>query len=245
MNPTEEKGQSYTAREQELIQQLVQARLEQKSELGYEDLDSYELPPRTQFSMLNKPALTFKHRQMTFNMAAVRLFKGVQYILPFTSSSKKRVAVVTCTEEESESVEWARYNAKGAWVNKTITSDEYVSKIFKLMNWDPNGRYKVMGRVANSERGLILVFDLTEAILFTAPEEYVDKKTGEVKKRQIKYYPDEYKDRIGKTYRDYVEKYQMSFFEPLSGYGEEESPPSSTQEATPQVSVGIEEGHHE
>lgn len=61
------------------------------------------------------------------------------------------------------------------------------------------------------QRPHILVFDLFEAILFTPPEEYVDKQTGEIKKRQIKYYPDEYKERIGKTYRDYVEKYQMSF----------------------------------
>ena len=71
------------------------------------------------------------------------------------------------------------------------------------------------------QRPHILVFDLFEAILFTPPEEYVDKQTGEIKKRQIKYYPDEYKERIGKTYRDYVEKYQMSFFEPLGEYESE------------------------
>ena len=233
MSTPTEKGQSYSAKEQELIRQLIQARLEQQSELGYEDLEGYELPPRTQFSMLNKPAVTFKHRQMTFNAASVRLFEGVRYILPFTSKSKKRVAVVTCKEEESESVEWARRNKKGVWVSKTITSDEYVSKIFKFMGWDQTCRYKVMGRVSNSERGLILVFDLAEAILFTTPEEYVDKKTGEVKKRQIKYFPDEYRERIGKTYKDYIEKNQLSVFEQLSDYSEDDAggaaPPSEAE----------------
>ncbi len=218
MDTKNDKSQGYTAKEQELIRQLIQARLEQQSELSYENLDEYELPPRTQFSMLNKPAVTFKHRQMTFNMASIRLFDGVKYILPFTSVPKKRIAVVTCSEEESESVEWARKSKKGVWVNKTITSDEYVSKVFKFMNWDEKCRYKVMGHVSNSERGLVLVFDLSEAILFTTLEEYVDKKTGEVKKRQIKYYPDEYKERIGKTYRDYLARQQMSFFEPLGDY---------------------------
>lgn len=223
MDTKNDKSQGYTAKEQELIRQLIQARLEQQSELSYENLDEYELPPRTQFSMLNKPAVTFKHRQMTFNMASIRLFDGVKYILPFTSVPKKRIAVVTYGEEESESVEWARKNKKGVWVNKTITSDEYVSKVFKFMNWDEKCRYKVMGRVSNSERGLVLVFDLSEAILFTTPEEYVDKKTGEVKKRQIKYYPDEYKERIGKTYRDYLARQQMSFFEPLGEYESDQS----------------------
>ena len=91
------------------------------------------------------------------------------------------------------------------------------------MGWDQSCRYKVMGRVSNSERGLILVFDLSEAILFTTPEEYVDKKTGEIKKRQIRYFPDEYKERIGKTYKDYIERQQMSFFEQLSDYGSEDT----------------------
>ena len=222
MSTTEHKSQGYTAKEQELIRQLVQARLEQKSELGYESLESYELPPRTQFSMLNKPAVSIKHREMTFNMACIRLFEGVQFILPFTSRTKKRLAVATCNEEEAESVQWARINNKGAWANRTIVSEEYLHKIFEFMHWDPNCRYKVMGRVTNSDRGLILVFDLDEAILFTTPEEYVDRRTGEVKKRTIKYYPDEYRERIGKSYKDYLEKYQMSMFEQLSDYGSED-----------------------
>ena len=54
--------------------------------------------------------------------------------------------------------------------------------------------------------------------MYTVPEEYIDKKTGEVKKRQIAYYPDEYKDRIGKSYNDYIAGQQMSMFEPFDGY---------------------------
>jgi len=49
------------------------------------------------------------------------------------------------------------------------------------------------------------------------PDEYVDKRTGEVKKRQIKYYPDEYKERFGRSYSDYKAT-QMSFFESIEAY---------------------------
>ena len=40
-----------------------------KEELEYEKFDGYELPPRTQFSMLNKPAVSIKYSVMKFNMA--------------------------------------------------------------------------------------------------------------------------------------------------------------------------------
>ncbi len=214
----ENKGTAYSAKEQELIHQLVQARLEQKEQLPFENLDGYELPPRTQFSMLKKPAVSIKYGRFTCNMACIRLFEGVRYILPIVNREKKRLAIVTCAEEESASVEWARTKEE-TWVNKDVTSLEFIKKIFDLMGWDENCRYKALGRIAASPRGLILVFDLEESIMFTpTPMEYVDKKTGEIKKRQVKYYPDEYKDCIGKSYNDYAASQQLNLFEPFDGY---------------------------
>ena len=54
----EEKSreQELSVREISLIRELTQIRKEHKRELEYEKFDGYELPPRTQFSMLNKPA---------------------------------------------------------------------------------------------------------------------------------------------------------------------------------------------
>ena len=105
------------------------------------------------------------------------------------------------------------------WVNKDITSLEFVENIFKLMNWNRECRYKVLGRVANSDQGLCMLFDLEEAIMFTPkPQEYTDPLTGEMKKKQIKFFPDVYKDRIGKSYNDYIAGHQMNLFEDFIGY---------------------------
>ena len=71
-------------------------------------------------------------------------------------------------------------------------------------------RYKVLGRVANSDQGLCMLFDLEEAIMFTPkPQEYTDPLTGEMKKKQMKFFPDAYKNRIGKSYNDYIADHQM------------------------------------
>jgi hypothetical protein len=210
--------QDYSTREQELIKQLSVSEDGKPVKLEYEELDGYEVPPRTQFSMLKKAAVSFKYKEMTFNTACVRLFEGIKYILPIVNRNKKRLAVIMCKEEESASVEWARLK-KDVWVNKKITSLEFVENIFAMMDWDRNCRYKVLGRIVMSDRGLIVVFDLVEAIMYSAlPEEYVDMRTGEIKKRKLAYYPDEYKGRIGKSYNDYVVAQQTSMFENLEGY---------------------------
>ncbi len=206
-------------REQALIQELIKTKQEQKQELEFESFEGYELPPRTQFSMLKKPAVSIKYGKMTFNMACIRLFEGIQYILPLVNIAKKRLAVAMCVEEESASVEWARFKKNEVWVNKDITSVDFIEKIYQAMGWRRECRYKVLGRVANSDRGLILVFDLDEAIMFTPmKEEYEDPKTGGKKKRQVKYYPDLYKTRIGKSYEDYEQARQINLFEDIMSY---------------------------
>lgn len=165
-----------------------------------------------------KAAVSIKYGVMKFNMACIRLFEGIKYVLPILHPNKKRLALIMCPEEDSASVEWARQKDEN-WVNKDITSLEFVENIFKLMNWNRECRYKVLGRVANSDQGLCMLFDLEEAIMFTPkPQEYTDPLTGEMKKKQMKFFPDAYKNRIGKSYNDYIADHQMNMFEDFIGY---------------------------
>lgn len=66
---------------------------------------------------------------------------------------------------------------------------------------------------------MVLVFDLASAVMFDPlPEEYFDKHTGKMKKRIVKYYPDEIRMKLGRSYSDYEALQQRSSFESLSGY---------------------------
>ena len=208
----------FTAKEQELIHQLVQERLGKKGSIEFESLDEYVVPPKMFFSMIKKPAVSIKARSLEFNMSAIRLFEGVRYILPMLSERKKRMVVAICAEEELSSVEWARLK-KDKWVNRSITCPEYAQNIYKMMGWKSDCRYKVYGRLANSERGLILIFEFATAVMFDPlPEEYFDKRTGEMKKRINKFYPDEIRMKLGRSYSDYEASQRGSSFESLSGY---------------------------
>ncbi len=213
-----ELQEGYSPKEQELIHQLVQERLGKKSAIEFESLDDYVVPPKMFFSMIKKPSVSIWANRMEFNMSAIRLFEGVRYILPMLSDRKKRMVVAICAEEELSSVEWARMK-KDKWVNRTITCPEYAQSIYQMMGWNRNCRYKVYGHLANSERGLVLVFDLASAVMFDPlPEEYFDKRSGTMKKRINKYYPDEIRMKLGRSYSDYEALQRRSSFESLSGY---------------------------
>ena len=124
-----------TQDEFELIQQLVQKGLERDAPILYEHIDGYDVPPRTQFSMLNKPALSIKFGQMTFNMACIRLFEGVQYILPLINAEKKKFAIALCKEEESAAIIWAK--KKGDAVAELMNElDRKAAPLIEAHEWD-------------------------------------------------------------------------------------------------------------
>ena len=105
----QKRDQNFTNNQQETIQALIRDTLaKQGVQLEYEDFEGYEVPPRSQFSVMKKPAVSIKNGQMTFNMACIRLFKGTPYIVPLLHSRKKRLAIIPCVEEENASIEWSR-----------------------------------------------------------------------------------------------------------------------------------------
>ena len=96
-----------------------------------------------------------------------------------------------------------------------------MAKIGHFMKWDTTCRYKILGEVRMSPKGLILVFELDEAIMFSSQvEEYIDEETGETKKKKkdVKYYPEKYKGKIGMAYSDYEQTRQLNLFEDFTNY---------------------------
>lgn len=216
----ERSPDGYSPKEQELIHQLVQERLGRKRELAFETLDDYVVPPRMFFSMLKKPAVSIRPNRLEFSMSSIRLFEGVRYVLPMTSEKKKRMVIAICAEEEISSIEWARQKEE-KWVNRSITCPEYADRLYRMMGWNRECRYKAYGHLSSSERGLVIVFDLDAAVMFDPlPEEYFDKRANRMKKRVSKYYPDEIRMKLGRSYSDYVALQERSSFEPLSGYAD-------------------------
>lgn len=236
-----ENNSNMSEKEFMLIQALVKEQLERGEQLEYEKFDGYELPPSTQFSMLKKPTVTIKYGKIRFNMAAIKLFSGIKYILPMIHKDKKRLAVVPCKEEENSSVEWARRRKKDdAWVNKEISTVDFVNKIFERMGWRRDCRYKIIGRIANSDKGLILLFDLEEAICFEpTKKEVVNPVTGKKTVVNNKIYPKKYEGKIGMDYNDYVSGDMNSKFENLGEYIEDSPVGDVSENVSDDSDVGM------
>ena len=86
------RAQELSVREISLIRELAQIRKEHKRELEYEKFDGYELPPRTQFSMLNKPAVSIKYGVLLYWMSS----NGKQALLQYRFRNVKNLKIYLC-----------------------------------------------------------------------------------------------------------------------------------------------------
>ena len=90
---------------------------------------------------------------------------------------------------------------------------------------------KIIGRIANSDKGLILLFDLEEAICFEpTKKEVVNPVTGKKTVVNNKIYPKKYEGKIGMDYNDYVSGDMNSKFENLGEYIEDSQVGDSSEE---------------
>ncbi|MBR3243010.1 MAG: hypothetical protein IKF90_09965 [Parasporobacterium sp.] len=207
-------------KEFDLLQELMKEHLKENEELQFESLADYELPPRTQFALQNKPSVTLKGNKMQFSMSAVRMFKEYRYIIPMINAKTKRISIIPCMEEDSATVEWSRIQAStGKLQSKQITSEDFIRKIFDFMGWRADCRYKIIGRLAYSEHGMILVFDLEEAVMHAPKKQQIyDPISGTTKMKDVKYYPDRYKNCFGMTYSDYIAMKNQNELEQIGDY---------------------------
>jgi len=206
-------GQAYSNDELELIKRFTQSRLEHSDALEFIDLKEYEVPPPAHFYQLSKPCVSIKYPHMTFSMSSVRIFEGIYHVLPVIAKTKPRIAVIPLKEEELASFQWARLK-DDRYVNKTISAPGFLDDVFRRMKWSKKMRYKAYGHVVDSERGLVLAFDLEQSTWIPGTySEYVDKETGEVKKKKDIYLPSQYKNKIGMDYEEYISGHQMNMFQ--------------------------------
>lgn len=205
-------GQAYNEKDQELIRQLMQSRLEQGDSMEYLDLNEFEVPHPAHFAQLSKPSVSIKYPHMSFSMSCIRMFQGFYHVLPALAKNAPRIAFVPLMEEEVASLQWAR-DKEGRMVNKTISAPGFLDDVFYRMKWSKRIRFKAYGRLVNTKKGLALAFDLDGSAWIPGTfREFVDKATGEVKKRKEIFLPEQYKNKAGMDFSDYESSRQMDLF---------------------------------
>jgi len=128
-----------------------------------------------------KPRMILDHDSLTFNSACVRLFPDSEYV-QILADPKKRLLALWCDEHDKVSVKWSKIK-NGRPRPRIITARILCAKIFEMMKWNIQYRYRIMAVHQELEGYRFYLFNLEECEMYVPDEEQLDDNDSGRKKR--------------------------------------------------------------
>ena len=170
---------------------------------GIESLGELEICQvvRSEFmSPTFRPKLTFNYDSMSFNAGCVRLFTDVEYVQLLINVEKKQLIVLPCEKTTKDCLKWCNFKGEKIVPRKNSCSI-FGAKLYELMGWIPENRYKVQAVYQKIEDIELLVFNLEECEMIVP--QYSEDADGKRVRKVKRYYPEAWKNSFGMTYREH------------------------------------------
>lgn len=167
------------------------------------DLAGYQVTKAELFSHTTEPAITVWQDRIKFNMACLRRFPGVMHIQILIHPEQRRLIIRPCDRDAPDSLRWATGGGTREIKNREMICRIFAAKLFDLMNWDKQYRYKMLGKPAVCDGEVLFLFKLSDFELFV---------TSGPKKR-ASYLPESWREYFGVPVEHHDESYHINLAE--------------------------------
>ena len=123
------------------------------------DFEGFQVVRREFFAHLREPAVTFNNYKFYVNCACLNKFPDAFYVQVLVNQETKIMALRPCAENTRDSFAWCGMS-KGKRSPRQITCKLFFAKMFSMMAWNPDYRYKLLGRLIHANGEYMIAFDL-------------------------------------------------------------------------------------
>lgn len=169
--------------------------------------DGYQVVRGEFFAHLFEPSVTLNDEKVSVNSACIRKLPNTNYVQFLVNPNEKKLAVKPCSEDTKDSFCWSSIGADGKKRPKTISCRIFFAKVMKLMGWNPNCRYKILGKLIHAGNESIFVFDLTSAETFQKRNANGDNTS----RRAL--YPEDWSNQFGIPATEHQDTVLISIFD--------------------------------
>jgi hypothetical protein len=161
------------------------------------NLAGYQVTKAELFAHSREPAITIWENRIKFNMACLRRFPGVTHIQILIHPVQKRLIIRPCSPDAPDSLRWSRGGGSKEISNRDLLCKIFAAKVFDLMGWDTEYRYKMLGKPAVCNNEALFLFKLTDFELFVSG------------KKRRSYLPGDWRDYFGIPVEQHEESYKI------------------------------------
>ena len=173
------------------------------------DLNGFQVVRREFFAHTREPAIIFNDGKVSVNTACVRKMPEIEYIQILINRQTRQLAINPCNEDALFCFQWGM-TKEGKRFPKPVTGRLFFLKLCDLMGWNPEYRYKVLGRLCRANGRDLFIFDLPSCETY---ERSPKDKEGKRKSSRVPIFPAEWKDQFGIPFEEQHKALQINMFE--------------------------------
>ncbi len=197
------------------------------------DFDDFQVVRREFFAHLHEPSVTFNACKFSVNTACLSRFPNYEYAQVLINKSKKILALRPCNESSRDAFMWSKIDARGKRRPKPITCRLFFAKVITLMNWNPNYRYKLLGKLIHSNGQYLIAFDLTSTEVY----QKTFKEGEKPKASRTPVFPLEWQDQFGLPFNEHKQSMKINIFDGYAIYSIHEKQDEETVNQAPSPSL--------
>jgi len=175
--------------------------------------DGYQIVRREYFEHNNEPSMTFNNMTISVNVACLRRLPDVEYVQILVNPDERKLAVHPSHEYEKDSFAWCTKGDKRH--PRQIIGRIFSAKIMELMNWNPDYRYKLLGKFMCSNGKCLFVFDLMTPNIYKQASRIEDK----AKAVRTSLFPTEWRNQFGLPVHEHCKRFHMKIVQGHIIYG--------------------------
>ena len=177
-------------------------------------LDKFQVVRREFFSHMSEPSITFSNYKIGLNSACIKRLPQIDYIQFLVNRQTQKLAIRPCLESDFHSFQWCT-NSGGKRKPRQVTGKIFFMKLFDMMGWNPNYRYKILGKLIKANGEYLFVFDLTSTEVY----QRIVKEGAKPKVSRTPVFPAEWQDQFGVPYEEHRKSLQINIFDNYAVYG--------------------------
>lgn len=196
-------------------------------------LEEFQVVRREFFAHIREPAVTFNNRKFYVNSACLSKFPNTDFVQALINPHTKILALRPCTENERGSFQWCSLG-QGKRKPRQTTCTLFFLKMFDMMNWNPDHRYKMLGNIIRANGEYLIAFDLTSTEVY---QRTYDEEGAKSTASRTAVYPKDWQNQFGMTFNEHKQSMLVNIFDGYAIYSIKEN--KTVRQNKPAVQSGI------
>lgn len=177
--------------------------------------DGYQIVRGEYFAHINEPSVTICDCKISINNACLKRAPSVTYVQALINQDTRKFVIRPCNEDERDSFCWCTSRRKPRY----ITCKGFYVMLIRLLGWNPDYRYKLLGKMIRSNNETLFVFDLNSPEIYR--RNIVTDATGKTKVRSSRapLYPEGWENQFGMSVAEHQKAVQINIFDGYAVFG--------------------------